>query len=126
MKSKVISLAALILLSISSITYGQTSKTSLKAKISEKTEGKIALHELIGQEIKVNDSKYTVESFTFLVIFESETIETLSKGSFIGKNISNNIRTAPNGTKVVISEIVASDSFGNTIKLPTLNFTISN
>lgn len=126
MKTKAVNLIVFVLFLVSGFTFGQTNKVSISANISDKNSGKISVSELVGQEIKVSDSKYTVESFT--VKIENDLGKTVlnAQGPFINKEISNNIRTISNGTSFSVTSIIASDSFGNTIKLSDMNFTIQN
>jgi len=126
MKTKAVNLLVFVLFLVSGFTFGQANKANISTKISDKNSGKISVSELIGQEIKVSDSNYTVESFTVKIENESGKTELSAKGPFINKEISNNIRTISNGTKFTITNIIASDSFGNTIKLADLNFNIQN
>lgn len=95
------------------------------AIISDKSSGKIALHELIGQEIKISDNNFTVQSFTVKITNQTTNLSIDATGSFINKNISNQIRTIADGTQFLITNIVAKDMSGNLIKLPDMSFVIS-
>ncbi len=125
MKSRVLFIILLVLTGLSKLLYAQEIVETPFASISGKTSGEIYVSELVGQFFRVSDDSYKVVSFKLTVIKPDQTLKELEVSSeMFNKAASNQIRTAPEGTKVLIDLIVAENQRGEAIRLAPMNFVI--
>jgi len=122
MKTKQFIFSLMIVLFAMSSSFAQTTKTIAKASISDKSSGLITHGEMIAKTITITPETYTVQSFTVTVTNSEGVVNVDVLGNIVNKKASNQIRTLPAGSEVIVGNIKAQNDDGDMISVADMIF----